>query len=156
MIKMMRNANLGDLEQLVEINNESAEWVGAKDREFFRRYIKYILVVEEEKILGFVLMMNQGTDYDSPHFLRFRKIIPRLFYIDRVVVKEEARGMGIGRELYSVLREIGAIAPVVCEICIGPLNADSVAFHERMGFRKIGQYAHEGKAYGMFSYKGRK
>lgn len=153
---MMRNANPEDLEQLVDINNQSAEWVGAKDRGFFERYANHVLVVEEEKLLGFALIMNQSTDYNSPHFLQFRQMLPKFFYVDRIVVRREARGIGIGRELYSVLREISAIAPVVCEICIGPLNADSVAFHENLGFKQIGQYFHEGKTYGMYSYKGRK
>lgn len=151
--KMMRNANQEDLEQLVEINNESAEWVGVKDKEFFEKCISHVSVVEEEKILGFALIMNQSTDYNSPHFLQFKQTLPKFFYVDRIVVRQEARGKGIGRELYSILREIGAIAPIVCEICIEPLNADLVAFHERIGFKKIGQDAQEGKMYGMYSYK---
>lgn len=90
--------------------------------------------------LGFLLAMTQEADYDSPNFLWFKARFPRFLYIDRVVVGERARRLGVGSALYRDLIAFGAdLAPMLaCEVNLRPANPGSLVFHERFGFAQAG------------------
>ena len=61
--------------------------------------------------------------------------------MDRVVVCESSRGLGIGQLLYRHTFEVAATgARSVCaEINVMPPNPASLRFHERAGFVEIGR-----------------
>lgn len=98
--------------------------------------------------LGFLLAMTQEADYDSPNFLWFKAHYPRFLYIDRVVVGQGARRLGVGSGLYRDLIAFGAnLAPVLtCEVNLRPANPGSLVFHERFGFSQAGTQDTEGGA----------
>ncbi|HWX50579.1 MAG TPA: GNAT family N-acetyltransferase [Roseomonas sp.] len=63
-------------------------------------------------------------------------------YIDRIVVDAPARGRGLGRVLYTALAEQAAVAGLTtlgCEVNLDPPNPESLAFHTRLGFRRLGE-----------------
>ena len=96
--------------------------------------------------LGFLLAMTQEADYDSLNFLWFKARYPRFLYIDRVVVGQGARRLGVGSALYRDLIAFGVnLAPVLtCEVNLRPANPGSLVFHERFGFAQAGTQDTEG------------
>jgi uncharacterized protein len=90
---------------------------------------------------AFLLAFDQAADYDSPNFLWFRERYPRFVYIDRIVVAASARGRGLAQCLYRDLFALAARAThefVVCEVNSDPPNPASDAFHDRLGFARVG------------------
>ena len=67
-------------------------------------------------------------------------------YVDRIVVDGAARGQGIGRALYDELFAYagGRTARITCEVNVRPPNPGSLRFHERAGFRAVGEQSTEG------------
>ncbi|MCM0754316.1 GNAT family N-acetyltransferase [Desulfovibrio aminophilus] len=98
------------------------------------------LAEDDSGPLGFLLAMTPEADYDSPNFLWFKERYPDFCYIDRVVVSENARRLGVGSALYQAVIDFsGGRAPVLtCEVNLRPANPGSLAFHERFGFRQVG------------------
>jgi predicted GNAT superfamily acetyltransferase len=96
----------------------------------------------EDELLGFVIGFAPGSDYASRNYRYFEDRGTDHLYVDRIVVAESARGMRIGQRLYE--RVIGLAveqgrAEITCEVNLDPPNPGSLAFHDRMGFREVGQ-----------------
>ena len=94
------------------------------------------------RVIAFLLSMGTGQAYDSENYQYFEKEGFRHQYVDRIVVSPTAKGTGVGRALYqSVIeraRERG-LNEVTCEVNTEPPNPGSLAFHERLGFRQVGE-----------------
>ncbi len=98
--------------------------------------------VEEDDVLGFVIGFAPGSDYASPNYRYFEDRGTDHLYVDRIVVAESARGMRIGQRLYERVIALAVEqgrAEVTCEVNLDPPNPGSLAFHDRMGFREVGQ-----------------
>ena len=71
-----------------------------------------------------------------------RERVDNFFYIDRVIIGEDAQGQGLGRTLYD---DVAAFAQarghtsLVCEVNTVPDNPGSHAFHLRLGFEVLGE-----------------
>jgi len=109
---------------------------------------QYSLVVldDNEQVAGFCITLLPGTDYESLNYRWFSERYSSFSYLDRIVVREDLRGSGIGAALYAELeRRIEATLPVLCcEVNIKPLNDGSLRFHHRIGFVEVGQQDTEG------------
>jgi len=150
---VIRAAEPGDLEAVVCINNQATKWVGRKDRGFFETYLglPFFRVLESGgAVEGFLLAMGPEVEYDSRNFLWFRERFESFCYIDRVVVDEALQRSGRGTLLYNDLIGRRGAVPLACEVCIDPLNAESVAFHETFGFRETGVHKLGGKTLRMY------
>lgn len=122
--------------------------------EFCRRIEKLterypcLLAEQEGRIVGYAYAntFNARAAYDWS--------AESTIYLDR-----DCRRRGIGRKLYAVLEKMLA-AQGVCSLnaCIGVpraekdpyLTRDSVNFHERMGFRMVGQFDCCGNKFGRW------
>ncbi|MET0337506.1 MAG: GNAT family N-acetyltransferase [Caulobacter sp.] len=88
-----------------------------------------------------LIAFDQDGDYDSPNFLWFRDRYERFVYIDRVIVAERARGMGMARALYeAAMSEMRLDGHNIfcCEVNSDPPNPGSDAFHLALGFEEVG------------------
>lgn len=96
----------------------------------------------ERRIIAFVLSMGMGQDYESENYRYFENQGLRHQYVDRVVVDPSAKGTGIGRALYESVfehaRQTGA-NEVTSEVRLGDEYDGSMAFHERLGFRRVAE-----------------
>ena len=88
-----------------------------------------------------MLALAEGADYTSLNFRWFQERYATFVYIDRVVVRASQRGAGVGHALYvDVESQARKRAPILaCEVNLRPPNPRSMAFHERFGFREVGQ-----------------
>jgi len=134
-----------DIEAVTELNNaaypavpkattqEMCKFVGAFD---------WCMVAEiDSEVVGFVMAVEPGKDYDSENYRFFESRGLPHFYIDRVVLGEAARGKGLGKRLYGeVFREAKkrGYQRITCEVNLKPENPISLAFHNAMGFVGVG------------------
>ena len=90
-----------------------------------------------------MIVMREGTNYGSENYVWFSKQYDKFLYIDRIVIDENYRRLGLGRFMYdSVFRyaEETGISVVTAEVDILPVyNEPSFGFHAEMGFREVGQ-----------------
>jgi predicted GNAT superfamily acetyltransferase len=153
---IIQRAQLNVLPKVVELNNRESKWVGKKDIAFFQKYmdIPFFNIVEDNsEIVGFLMVMDQNTDYDSINFLWFKEKYDKFYYIDRVIVDESIRGKGIGSLLYKELLDKREDVPLVAEVSIEPSNEGSVIFHEKNGFIEVGTLTSGDKKVRMYCLK---
>ncbi|WP_307806996.1 GNAT family N-acetyltransferase [Naasia sp. SYSU D00057] len=142
-----------DYGRVVELNNAAFPAVPNADVAELTRlagYTSLALVAEHEgAIVGFLLALDPGADYESENYRFFAERGPSL-YIDRIVVDGHIRGAGIGRALYDAVfakAKADGRPEVTCEVNLQPPNPQSLAFHERMGFSRVGEQHTKGGAY---------
>jgi predicted GNAT superfamily acetyltransferase len=128
-------------EDALLLNNAHDEEVGAGTPERFRALLGWSrLALWAPDRAGFVIIIGPGQSYDSFNYRWFSERCPRFSYLDRVVVRAEARGKGVGRALYErVFADArGAGFPFVgLEVNVDPPNPASDAFHAALGFQSI-------------------
>ncbi len=94
-------------------------------------------------VIAFLLSLGPGEKYASENYAWFESRGVAHQYIDRIVVSAQAKGTGVGRALYESVfqraRDRGA-NEITCEVNLLPPNPGSLAFHEHMGFRRIGEH----------------
>ena len=84
----------------------------------------------------------------SENYRYFQRKYPRFLYVDRIAVTAEHHRRGVGRALYQhLLNTSSADYPILtCEVNLRPPNPGSLVFHERIGFRAVGEQETEGGA----------
>lgn len=109
---------------------------------------QYSLVAldDDDAVAGFCITFLPGADYQSLNYRWFSERYPWFSYLDRIVVRDDLRGSGIGAALYAELeRRINGSIPVLCcEVNVKPLNDGSLRFHHRIGFVEVGQQDTDG------------
>lgn len=150
---MIRLATVHDTEQILEIyspyvqtTNISFETTTPTKEEMALRIERVLLnnpwIVLEE---GNVVL---GYAYASKH----RERAAYKWAVDTsIYVRQECRGKGIGKELYTALISILKLqgyCNVYAGICLP--NESSVGIHEYFGFRKIAHYNNVGYKFGQW------
>jgi predicted GNAT superfamily acetyltransferase len=129
-------------DSLLALNNRSAVETSFLEPDRFAQMVAgafAALHVPDAKAL--LVTFDQNADYDSPNFLWFQGRFARFVYIDRIVVDEAARGLGLARKLYEQLFDLARAAGhdlIACEVNSQPPNPGSDAFHAAMGFVEAG------------------
>lgn len=128
---------------LLALNNRSAvETSWLEPARFERMVASAFAALHVPEAQALLLTFDQGADYDSPNILWFRDRFERFVYVDRIVVAEQARGLGLARQLYEQLFDLAREAGhdlVACEVNTAPPNPGSDAFHAAMGFVEAGR-----------------
>jgi predicted GNAT superfamily acetyltransferase len=108
-----------------------------------------VAIEREGSIVGFVVTLGDGADYDSENYQFFSARGVDSRYIDRIVIADSERGTGLGAALYRLVFAVARAegrAEVTCEVNLDPPNPGSLAFHERLGFASVGTQATKGGA----------
>lgn len=132
----------GLCEGLLALNNRSAtqtSWL--EPAPFARMVANAFAALHVPEAWALLITFDQSAAYDSPNFLWFRDRLERFVYVDRIVVDEKARGLGLARQLYVQLFDLAREAGhrvVACEVNSVPPNPGSDAFHAAMGFVEAG------------------
>ncbi len=154
---LLRDLADGDLDAALALNNESVPAVNPLDGPELARLVASTMVslvaVVDGAFAGFCMVMPPGVDYASLNYTWFGAHAGDLgyesfAYLDRIAVAPSARRLGIGRAFYRrLVDELSGRVPVLfCEVNVRPRNDASLAFHEAVGFREVGQQDTDGGA----------
>jgi uncharacterized protein len=134
-----------DIEAVTRLNNDAYPAVPkatVEEMVGFLDVFDWCMVAEHDsEIVGFVMAVEPGKDYDSENYRFFESRGLPHFYIDRVVLGEGARGKGLGKRLYGELFDEAkkrGYERITCEVNLKPENPVSLAFHNAMGFVGVG------------------
>ncbi len=141
----LREATISDLEKIRTINEEAIPAVNTVSLDEFKWFLERsiyfkVSLNKDEEVCGFLLVLPTGLKYESLNYKWFSDKFSDFAYIDRIAVKDEFRGKGIGKRLYidlekSVMKDIKRIA---CEFNIKPPNLVSKKFHEGLDYKRVG------------------
>jgi uncharacterized protein len=141
----IRDATSADFPAILELNAASVHFLSPLDAtrlQLLHGQAAYHRVLEAEgSVRAFLLALCEGADYASPNYRWFAGRYAQFLYIDRVVVADAARGLGLGAQLYEDLFAFARahrLTRVVCEYDLEPPNPASAQFHARRGFHQIG------------------
>lgn len=103
--------------------------------------VHQVAVDAHGRVLGYLLVFSRASTYDDTEMAELRRLIAEPFYyICQVALAREHRGRGIGRAFYGALTEVARAQGarfLCCDVNLDPPNPESLAFHERLGFRRI-------------------
>lgn len=143
---VIRNMEREDIPFVLKTNDENVEVLSPMDKERLEKFVEsaelFLVAEVNGEQAAFMIVLREGLEfYDSENYRWFSKNYDQFLYIDRVVIDEHYRGMGIGRKLYQEVFHhalLTEIPFVTAEIDIIPYNEASLKFHKAMGFREVG------------------
>jgi len=148
----IRTVTSVDLDQVWCLNDTAVPHVNNLPIDELKRFrqisTRFLVAAQEGAILGFLVAFSPGADYSSENYQWFCRSYDDFIYVDRIVVREAARRLGIGRALYRHL-EIGMrgeVPRVTCEVNLRPRNEESLRMHATLGFFEVGRQDSEGGA----------
>ena len=133
-----------DLEEIWNINQENIPEVGdVPNLDRLKKLIdwsSHVIVVRDNNIAGFIILMREGQNYDSLNYKFFNSQSFPFLYVDRIAIKDGHRRKGLGRMIYEKTIDIAKDLDVstCCEVNTIPRNDPSLAFHDTFGFREVG------------------
>lgn len=143
---LIRSLCESDYEFVLKTNLDNVEVLSPMDKErllLLKPMTELFLIAEVDgKPAAFLMAMKHGADaYDSENYRWFSSRYEQFLYIDRIVIAEPYRHLGIGSKLYEAVfehaRELN-IPYVTCEVDTIPYNGPSLNFHREMGFHEVG------------------
>jgi uncharacterized protein len=141
----IRDVRESELDSVVALNNAAGTTIlpldAARMREFFQEAAYFRVAEADGHLAGFLIALREDATYGSPNFLWFRERYPHFLYIDRIVVAQRYRGLGLGRVFYAdVISYAEVRVPLLaCEVFLEPRDDVSVLFHGTYGFQEVGQ-----------------
>ncbi|MBZ0267782.1 GNAT family N-acetyltransferase [bacterium] len=145
-----RDGTPADADAVHAINQANVPAVGAETPDAMRELIamaaSFRVAEDERGVAGFLLALTPEAPYGSGNFLWFRERYPSFVYVDRIAIREDRRGAGLGRRFYEDLAGFAAgRAPILtCEVNTRPRNEGSLRFHARLGFEEVGTRESDG------------
>ena len=140
------NVEHDDLPFILDLNNKFSKEVGMSDIDnmtYFLDTADYFKRIEfDGKNIGFLIAISPNKDYLSENYIWFNKKYKSFIYIDRIVIKGVYQNKGLGKIFYEDLiafSKSNASKRIACEVNIKPLNDRSIIFHDRLGFKEVGQ-----------------
>lgn len=146
------DAKKSDFSEILSLNQKAMPAVSFMDEEFLHyfhnvsEYFKLIKRRNESKIYGFLIGLTDKLNYKSENYLWFSKRYSSFMYVDRIVIQEDSLGLGLGTMLYNDLIDYSKnrFKNIICEYNIKPMNLVSKKFHEKFGFKRVGNQKTEG------------
>ena len=151
----IRVMQMCDLARLHAINDACTPGVGAVSERALASLVTMsclTLVAERaNQIAGFSLYLTDGVGYASLNYRWIAARNPRFSYCDRIAVAPDARGLGIGEQLYMhAFEHLSKLRNVLfCEVNLAPPNPGSLRFHQRLGFQAVGEDWNDDRSKGV-------
>jgi hypothetical protein len=155
---MIRDAARADWPAILSLNEESVHFLSPMDEARLAQLAAaacYLRVIEDSgKIAAFLMAFRKGDAYDGTNFAWFSERYDDFLYVDRVVVAPDFRGLKLADRFYDDLEAFArarGVSRITCEVNAEPPNPVSLRFHERRGFREVGQVPYAGKTVAMLA-----
>lgn len=142
---MVRDATTQDHAAVLALNNGATPHVNPLAPEPFdwlvAHAVYFRVCADEAGVAGFIIAFPSGLPYWSDNYQWFASQAEPFLYLDRVVVAPRAQRQGVGQALYQdiIAFAIGQWPRITLEVNLRPPNPTSLAFHDAMGFRRVGQ-----------------
>lgn len=143
---VLRDALHADWSAILALNEEFVHFLSPMDEARLAQLAAasdYFRIVEIDGVVAaFLMAFRKGASYDGAIFRHFESKAGDFIYIDRIAVDGRYRRQGLADILYDNLEDFACTKGVdrlLCEVNIIPPNETSLRFHERRGFREIGQ-----------------
>ncbi|MBR9917439.1 GNAT family N-acetyltransferase [bacterium] len=137
---IIREAITKDISEIWKLNEAEVPHVSSIRRKDFLSFLEiasnFVVIDIDGEIAGFMISLREGADYGSVNYKFFNNHYRQFEYVDRIVIKEEFKGNGMGRKLYEFLFDKNETDLVCCEVNVKPPNPDSMAFHQKLGFKE--------------------
>jgi hypothetical protein len=150
-----------DLPRVVDLNQDALPTVSSitlDDMIHFLEIVDYFRVIKiNSNIIGFLIALTPGNDYQSPNYKWFEKQYSQFMYVDRIVIDPFFQNKGLGRTFYDDLKIFcQRYTPIItCEVNLKPKNDKSLLFHKKYGFEQVGTQETDGgkKEVSLMVYK---
>jgi predicted GNAT superfamily acetyltransferase len=140
------NVQPSDYERIVQINAEEVVHTSPMDVQRLTElhgYSAYHKIIEVDGcVAAFLLAMSNNSAYRNDNYDWFTSRYDSFLYIDRIVVNAEYAGLRLGSLLYKDIFQYAkdeCISVVCCEYNVIPSNIPSQNFHDKFGFKEVGQ-----------------
>ena len=148
---LIRQTQVSDFQRIFDINATEEEKTSRIDLARITQLDSWSdyhrVVVVEDEVVGFLLVMSEASLYDGENFRWFVERYRGFLYVDRIVIDRTFARRGVGSALYSDLIKFAATqswSTLCCEINVSPPNPVSHAFHAGFGFKEVGRSAEAG------------
>ena len=145
---LIRQTQVSDFQRILDINATEEERTSRIDLARITQLDSWSdyhrVVVVEDEVVGFLLVMSEASLYDGDNFRWFVERYRGFLYVDRIVIDRNFARRGVGSALYGDLIQFAATqgwSKLCCEINVSPPNPVSHAFHARFGFNEVGRSA---------------
>lgn len=142
----LRDVAAGDFAAILALNDAETRQTSPMDQDRLRSLVSLCEIcrvfVVDGRLAAFLIALRDGAAYDNDNFRWFSARFERFLYVDRIVVDATYSGRRIGSRLYDDLfaaARTRGIETIACEYNLDPPNPASRAFHDRFGFREVGQ-----------------
>lgn len=153
---VIRDATKSDWPAILALNEESVHFLSPMDEALLAKFAKaasYLRVIEEAgAVAAFLLAFRKGDEYAGVNFAWFSTRYDDFLYVDRVVVAPASRSRRLADIFYDDLAAFAracGVTRLTCEVNAEPPNPASLRFHQRRGFREVGQVPFAGKTVAM-------
>ena len=145
----IRDAVADDHAAILEMNNLAVPAVNPHDAESLVELLEMAdrtWVVDDDGTLGGLLVaFAPGAGYGSKNYTWLSERYDNFGYVDRIVVAQTHRRLGLAGRLYAALADHAAAQGrdrLLCEVNVEPPNPQSIAFHEADGWQAIQDREH--------------
>ena len=145
-----------DESALLALNEESIDATGPLDSHKLKllqsQGCRITIAENDGVVLGFLMVFNEASEYDSVNYQWFNQRFKRFSYIDRIVIGTAYRGMGLGQQFYGNLKQQAegeSQTWLLAEINVVPPNESSLVFHQKQGFVEVGTQSSGSKTVSM-------
>ncbi|MEL6298526.1 MAG: GNAT family N-acetyltransferase [Pseudomonadota bacterium] len=151
----IRRLDPADIEAAHVINQACVPAVGSLTAETLAAYLAQAIsapaAYDGDTLAGFLICLGEGANYDSLNYDWVSARFDTFAYVDRIAFDAAYRNRGLGDKLYrAALAEIPVRhEQLICEVNLAPPNPGSQRFHDRLGFKPIGERWTEDRAKGV-------
>jgi len=150
-VTLLRPIEPRDHAAVLGLNARNVELLAPMDEERLAQLVAWAdradVILAGDEVAGFVFAFGPGTAYDSRNYRWFSEHRGDAFYyLDRIVLADTHRRLGLGRRVYDELERVAAAyGRMVLEVNVEPANEPSLAFHRARGYVDVTELGGAGK-----------
>jgi predicted GNAT superfamily acetyltransferase len=149
-VSVLRPIEPRDHASVLELNARNVELLAPMDETRMAQLMGWTdradVIEVDGEVAGFVFTFASGTAYDSVNYRWFSENREEFYYLDRIVLADTHRRLGLGRRVYDELEQVAAgYGRMVLEVNLEPANEPSLAFHRARGYVDVAELGDPGK-----------